>query len=315
MRSASAWASCSLLASLCAGCAAQAPKPAAPEVPAAFERAAPGAASWPSSGWYRGFASAELDALIGEAASHNFDLATARARVAQADARARQAHASILPSIDVGAAGNYLAGRSDNGSGHETDWAALLSASYEVDFWGKHRAVADSARLLAQAARADHDTVALTTLAGVADGYFQVLSLRERLAVARANRDAARRLMGIVDARYAAGLASPFEVASQRTALAAAELAGVPLGVAHAFNLAETDEHELAGALVVSLADWKAKRRTSSGSLACPPSRVGASLRSSSTDAFQISRTTPAPRARSSRSTHGATISRWATSA
>ncbi len=215
-----------LVASVCAGCSLQATKPPAPALPAAFERALPNdSANWPSKDWYHGFSSAELDALISEATANNFDLATARARVAQADARARQAHASILPGVDAGGNANYLAGHSVNGSAHETDWSALLSASYEVDFWGKNRATANSARYLAVAARADHDTVAITTLAGVANNYFQVLSLRERLAIARTNLDAARSLMEIVDLRFKAGLSNPVEVATQRTALAAAELA------------------------------------------------------------------------------------------
>jgi multidrug efflux system outer membrane protein len=91
--------------------------------------------------------------------------------------RARQANAAILPSVDATGNANYLAGHSSGGTAHETDWAALLSASYEVDFWGKNRATANSARLLSVAARADHDTVALTALAGVANGYFQVCCL------------------------------------------------------------------------------------------------------------------------------------------
>jgi multidrug efflux system outer membrane protein len=220
------FACCLLIGCLELGCSLQATKPAAPVLPVAFDRALPNEpAEWPSKDWYHGFASAELDALISEAARNNFDVATARARVAQADARARQAHAAILPSVDAGGNANYLAGHSVNGSAHETDWAALLSASYEIDFWGKNRANSNSALYLAVASRADRDTVALTTLAGVANEYFQVLSLRERLTVARANADAARTLMDIVDSRFKVGLSNPVELATQRAALAAAELA------------------------------------------------------------------------------------------
>jgi multidrug efflux system outer membrane protein len=214
-----------LTAWLCGGCTLQATKPPEPALPAAFDRASPnGAANWPSKDWYREFASTELDALIAEAASSNLDIAAARARVEQADARARKAHAGILPTVDAGGDANYLAGHSVNGSAHETDWAALLSASYEIDFWGKNRAAANSARFAAAASRADRDTAALTILAGVANGYFQVLSLRERLDVARSNVDAARSLMGIVNSRYRAGMSNPIEVATQGSALASAEL-------------------------------------------------------------------------------------------
>src|SRR5271166_672324 len=208
---------CVLVASLCGGCTLEATKPPPPTLPGAFERALPAdQGDWPSKTWYESFGSSELNALIDQAIRNNLDLSAARARVAQADARARQAHAGILPSVDAGGNVNYLAGHSGNGSAHETDWAALLSASYEVDFWGKNRATADSARYLAIASRADRDTVALTILAGVADGYFQVLSLRERMSTARSNLEAARALMAIVDARYKVGLSNPVELATQR---------------------------------------------------------------------------------------------------
>src|SRR5882762_6721993 len=225
MSSAGAFIRLFLVAALGAGCSLQATKPPAVAMPASFEQALPSdQAAWPGSDWYRGFGSPELNGLIELASSNNFDVSAARSRIAQADARARQAHAAILPSVDAGGNANYLAGHSINGSAHETDWAALLSASYEVDFWGKNRATANSARYLAVASRADRDTVALTTLAGVANGYFQVLSLRERLTIARSNVDAARTLMGIVDARFNVGLSNPVEVATQKAALASAEL-------------------------------------------------------------------------------------------
>src|SRR5258708_10045051 len=181
-----------LVAGIGAGCTLQATKPPAVAMPASFEQALPsGQATWPSRDWYRGFGSPELNGLIEQASSNNFDLSAARSRIAQADARARQAHAAILPSVDATGNANYLAGHSANGTAHETDWAALLSASYEVDFWGKNHATADSARLLSVAARAHHDTVALTALAAVANGYFQVLTLRGRRASDHSELEAA----------------------------------------------------------------------------------------------------------------------------
>jgi NodT family efflux transporter outer membrane factor (OMF) lipoprotein len=214
-----------LIAAACAGCSLPATQRSAPPLPAVFEHAsATDVSDWPGKDWYRNFASAELDALIDAATANNFDVATARARVTQADMRARQAHAAILPSIDAAGNGNFLAGRSTDGSAHETDWSALISASYEVDFWGKNRATAAAARYLAVGARAERDTVVITTLAGVANGYFQVLSLRERLALAHSNVEAARSVAQIVEARLRAGQSNPVELAAQRGALATAEL-------------------------------------------------------------------------------------------
>ena len=214
-----------------AGCATQ--KFASPpqDLPAEFAgRRGDGAAGqWPSKDWYRDFASDELNSFVDAAEKNNWDVAAARARVAQADARARQAGAAILPSVDAVGNANYLAGHSSQGGGHELDWSAMLSASYELDFWGKNRATALSARLLAGASRADRDTIALTTLAGVANGYFQILALRERIAIAHDNREAAHHLLEVVQARFDAGIATPVELATQKSTYDTAQIAIVDL--------------------------------------------------------------------------------------
>ncbi len=214
-----------ILTVLLSACLAQPPAPHIPELPPAFEHRGAAAGSWPSQQWYRDFGSDELDGFVAAAVQANTDLAGARARVLQADARARQAGAAILPSVDANGTANYLAGHSSQGGGHELDWSALLSASYEVDFWGKNRATAASARLLAGASRADRDALALTTLAGVANQYFQLLALRERLQVALSNRDVAQQLLAVVQARYDAAAASPIDLATQKAALDTAEIA------------------------------------------------------------------------------------------
>jgi outer membrane protein, multidrug efflux system len=219
------------LAFALAGCATQRPASLPQELPAAFEGSLGGAESgpWPSRAWYRDFDSEELNSFVDLAERNNWDVAAACARVAQADARARQAGAAILPSIDATGNANYLAGHSSQGGGHELDWSAMISASYELDFWGKNRATARSAQLLADASRADRDTIALTTLAGVSSGYFQILALRERLAIAHANRDAAHLLLQVVQARFDVGVATPVELATQKSTYDTAQIAIVDL--------------------------------------------------------------------------------------
>ena len=214
-----------------AGCATHNPAPPPQDLPVEFAGSHGSAATghWPAKDWYREFDSDELNSFVDLAEQNNWDVAAARARVAQADARARQAGAAILPSVDATGNASYLAGHSSQGGGHELDWSAMLSASYELDFWGKNRAAALSARLLAGASRADRDTVALTTLAGVSNGYFHVLALRERLALARANRETADQLLQVVQARFDAGLATPVELATQKSTYDTAQIAIVDL--------------------------------------------------------------------------------------
>jgi NodT family efflux transporter outer membrane factor (OMF) lipoprotein len=232
------------VAVLCAACAT--PPDALPttQSPAAFEQQLPGATAWPDRNWYRGFASKELDELIATAQQNNIDLVAAQARIQQADARARASGAAILPQLEAGANIDRITGSSHGRTARETDWSALLSPSYEIDFWGKNHAIAKSAQLSGVASQADRDTLALTVTTAVADGYFQVLSLRERLDIARANVDATREVLQVVTARFNAGASTAAELATQKAAVANAELAIPAL---------EQQEVEARGALALLL--------------------------------------------------------------
>lgn len=208
----------------CSSCALQAVKPAAPVVPPAFERAAGGGAPWPDGTWYHGFANQELDSLVALAQDNSLDVAAAAARVKQADARARQAGAALLPQVDADGSGTQFAGGTHGTTAHELDWSAVLSASYEIDFWGKNRAASNSANALVNASRADFATVRITLSNAVAASYFQVLSLRERIVLARLNLDAARGVLRFAEARHDAGSVGEAELAAQRAAVASSEL-------------------------------------------------------------------------------------------
>lgn len=201
--------------------------PVAPQ--AAWQRADASLASnpWPAADWWGGFGSAELLTLLGDARAANPDLAAAAARLVQADARARAAGAALLPTL--GASAGLSRQESDasgpGGRSGRTSTSLGLSAAYELDFWGANRAAADSAVAGTVISRLDQETVALTVTAGVANGYFQVLSLRDRIRSAQESLVLAERVMAVVDARYRNGAATALEVAQQRNALVSQQAA------------------------------------------------------------------------------------------
>ena len=90
-----------IAASCLTGCTLQASRPPAPALPESFAQAASTTTAppkWPSSDWYRGFGSTELDGLIDQAVANNLDLQAAHWRIEQALERAKQAHAGLLPT-------------------------------------------------------------------------------------------------------------------------------------------------------------------------------------------------------------------------
>ncbi len=194
------------------GCATTSPT-LAPQVtpPAAYsENATPGAAEL-SADWWQTFNSAELQSLVGEALAGSPDLAIAAERVRQAEAQAQIAGASLFPSLDLG----FSTRKTRDSESSST----ALSASYEVDLWGRNAAGVRGAQAALRATAFDRDAVRLTLLAGLATAYFEVLSLRGRLAVSRENLAISERVLGVVEARARNGAVSPLDVARQQAAV------------------------------------------------------------------------------------------------
>jgi len=180
----------------------------------------------PTLDWWRGFRSPELTTLMEEAQTVNLDIAAATARFVQADAQARIAGAALLPNLSGGGSESYsrTSGSSasglTNGGREVVNYSASLSASYELDFWGKNRDAAQAAEEIAFANRFDRDVVALTTLTTVANAYFQVLAAQDRLRTAQSNIASATRILNAIKDRFKAGTGTDLDVAQQEAVLA-----------------------------------------------------------------------------------------------
>jgi NodT family efflux transporter outer membrane factor (OMF) lipoprotein len=171
----------------------------------------------PAADWWRSFDSEELSTLVAAALSASPDIAIAAERVRQAEAQVRIAGASLFPLVTFGAATSRRETRPDGGSWNATDGSsAAFSASYEIDLWGRNASTLRSAEASLRASRFDFENVRLTLLSGVASGYFQVLSLRGRLVILRANLAIAENVLKVVDARVRFGSASELDLARQQ---------------------------------------------------------------------------------------------------
>jgi outer membrane protein, multidrug efflux system len=187
----------------------------------------------PTLDWWRGFRSSELTVLMEEAQTVNLDIAAATARIVQADAQARIAGAALLPTLNANGSEAYsrTSGSSASGlsiGGREVvNYTSSLSSSYEIDFWGKNRDAALAAEETSTANRFDRDVVALTTLAAVANAYFQVLASQDRLRTASSNIASATRILDAIKARFKAGTGTDLDLAQQE-AIVANQRASVP---------------------------------------------------------------------------------------
>jgi len=189
-------------------------------------------AQWPAPDWWQGFGSTELNALMAEAQRANADLGAAAARVKEADAQARIAGAPLLPSIEAtgGPATQQITSPfSPNRQIHYSTYTAAVSASYEIDFWGKNAAALAAAKATAVASRYDEEVVTLSVVSSVATTYFQALGLQDRLQIARDNLANAEDVLAIIRGRRRIGTAADLELAQQETVVAGLRAAIPPL--------------------------------------------------------------------------------------
>ena len=159
----------------------------------------------------------------------NDDIGAAIARIRQADAQARIAGAPLLPSLGADLDGSRQraqqssitpTGQLVSVPGTFNSFTAELTASYEIDFWGKNRALLDAARMAALASRYDRATVELTVMQSVASTYFQALELRDRIKVANDNVASARDTLSGLQLEAQVGTVTALDVAQQETTVA-----------------------------------------------------------------------------------------------
>ena len=213
-----------------AGCATTSPmlQPAVQMAPS-YNEAAPAGAVAVSPDWWRQFGSQELESLVKEALAGSPDLAIAMERVRQAEAQVSVAGASLFPTLNLGFNTSRRATGGDAGSHTNDASSTTLSASYELDLWGRNAAGVRGAKESLRGTIHDRDAAQLTLISGVASGYFQLLSLRGRLAIARENLAIAERVQTLVAARARNGVESQLDVDRQDATVLSQRAALMPL--------------------------------------------------------------------------------------
>jgi NodT family efflux transporter outer membrane factor (OMF) lipoprotein len=179
--------------------------------------------------WWTGFESTELNALIERALKNNNNLQASLQRIEQARADLKVAGASLLPSADVTA--SYMSGSTqamnitDMRNNGIPEYTADIGISYELDLFGANRAKAGAAeeRLLSSTYR--HDALALVIMGDVAQNYFNVLNLKERVHIAKDNLRASKDLLDVAEARFQTGARTQLDITRQETQVARAKAA------------------------------------------------------------------------------------------
>jgi multidrug efflux system outer membrane protein len=190
----------------------------------------------PRGEWWRAFDDEALTALIKEATENNQNLGVAAARVKQARAIVGIAEADRIPQLDFG-----VGGQRERVSPIEANlprgtpiapanvYSARLSASYEVDLFGRVTSSVEAARSDAGAIDALYLSVLLSLQADVAQTYFRLRSLDAELATVNQTVRLREESVRITQLRFDLGDIGEFDLSRARTELSTsrAEAIGV----------------------------------------------------------------------------------------
>ena len=208
------------MATMVAGCAS--PKQDAVTLPvqAAQWQGQTGSAAVTAQ-WWQQFQDPVLTQLVEEAVAHNTDVRLASARVDEARALLRVQQAAELPTLEAGGA----AARSDSISPvsrrpfYSGSYQEQFQASYELDVWGRLRALSQSANARLVGAQSTRDAVALSIAANTAQTYITLRALDERLDLARQTLVSRQHALEFARARLDSGYASKLELSQAESEL------------------------------------------------------------------------------------------------
>lgn len=234
-----------LVAATLAGCTTVGPDYREPDIrtPARFAGSEPdgGLADAQLAHWWRTYGDSQLDTLVQRALAQNLDVQTSAARIREARAREIVAGAASQPQVNAQGSVTrqrisenaipVLPGAGGGGSslglpGAEfTTFRVGFDASWEIDLFGRTQRSVEAARARSGQALWNRRDVQVSVAAEVADAYFQLRTLQERIATAEAELARQERFERLVGARVKGGLVSGQDLEQQKSERSAAAAA------------------------------------------------------------------------------------------
>lgn len=225
-----------LAGALCSGCMVGPDYVRPPvDVPPAWRVEYAQAADVANTRWWEQFGDIKLDDLIDTALRENRDVRVAIARVDEFNGRLAVARSALFPQV-VGAADatrqrvtrdQPLSRIPVNVSPTYNSYDAVLSASWELDLWGKIRRSTEAARADLLGTEESKRSVVLSLVASVASGYISLRNLDRQLEIARETTRSRADSLHVFELRFKGGAVSQLELAQNQSEYAAT-LASIP---------------------------------------------------------------------------------------
>jgi NodT family efflux transporter outer membrane factor (OMF) lipoprotein len=159
------------------------------------------------TGWLGDFGSPQLRQLVEEAVGKNYDLASARSRVARAQERAKIAGADRLPTADL----SEQVSRSQNlrGAAFQTvranNFNLTFDMAWEIDLWGRVKDLRDAELDRVTTESSLYEASRLSLAANVVKTAFEIIEGREQVELSRRTLASLRTNLKILDDKLEAG--------------------------------------------------------------------------------------------------------------
>lgn len=199
-----------------AGCAVG-PKYSRPDTkkPQAYTQAAAKSDSITNMKWWDVYQDTALQKLIKVAIDSNLDLNIAIARVDEAKAILGYNQANLFPFLDYSARGrasDFGSDASQSGVTFSQNSVALLgNVSWEIDLWGKLRHANRAAYADLVATDEGRKSVYISLVAQIAELYFQLRGLDERMEITRRTYETRMEYLRIITLRFEKGNVSELD--------------------------------------------------------------------------------------------------------
>jgi len=164
--------------------------------------------------WWAVFQDQQLQDLIKEALSQNYDVRIAAARVLQAQAVLGITRADQYPTISGGASTNSLGVPATKNlpSFQSSSNSVSLSLFWELDFWGRYRRATEAARASLLSTEWGQKAIISSLVSNLASAYFELRELDLEMEISQGTLASRRESLRLVEVRAKGGTTSLMDV-------------------------------------------------------------------------------------------------------
>ena len=193
----------------------------------------------PRGSWWTMFGDTELDALMKRVDVSNLTIRVAEARLRQARAVADQARAGLFPTVTANASATRgkspsLSNQPNFATGAVNNYNVGLSATWELDLWGRVRRSVESGEANFQASAAQLEAARLSARSTLAQNYFALRVADATKRLLEGTVSAYQRSLELTQNRYKAGVAARVDVVQAEVQLKSAQASLIDIGVERA---------------------------------------------------------------------------------